>query len=463
MSLGALSLIPPIFVVAFALITKKSASSLWIGVLITYVLLYGIHFLNPFLDGVYTTLMSEDYIWLAMLMVLLQMIIALLEVAGAKAAFARVVAKFATTDRRTMVANWLLAFPAFIDDVMGSAVKSTTIPIYNERKMPRAAMAYINDATAAPLAIFIPFTAWAAYFMGVFGEFEELAPYGTGKELYMNSVPYFYYGMAAMLVSLLFALQIIPPIGPMKKVWDRAKNEGRCWGEESDKYNNAGAGDELNAEIETRRPVPEWLRLILFFVPIVMIIVLAITTGDMVPALWITLLVTVPLYFIVGVCTWDKLMQTCIQGLLNVAGVLLIVAGAYSLRDATVLAGLPDFVIDTVAPIMSPAILPCLTFLICAILTFTTGSNWGIIVVTASVVIPLCVSIGANPFITIGALVSGAGFGAHICFYTDVTVLVSNIAKIENTEHCVTQLPYGIIGGVLALVAFAVAGYAVPI
>ena len=463
MEFGILTLIPPIFMVVFALITRKTASSLLITILLCFVMMHGINFLYPFVDLVYSVTTSSDTIWLLMFMALLSAILALMELAGAKRAFAKLVGRFATTQRRAMICNWLLAFPVFIDDVMGSAVKSTMIPIYNELKIPRAAMAYINDGTASPLAIMIPITAWGAFYQGVFGGYEELAFLGSGWDMYIHSIPFMFYGWAALLVSLLFALGIIPPLGDMKKAFQRAEQTGQLWLPESDKWNlPVSEGGSMMDEEPTKRDLSNLTRLLCFFVPVVLIVVVTFIAGDIVIGFWIAFLAMIPVYYLIGVNTWSKLMNACVCGVKDVLPVMIIVLFAYMLRDSLTALGLPGYVISVVEPIMSPALLPMITFIVCAILTFTTGSNWGIIVVTASVVVPLCMAVGGNPYLCIAALISGGGFGAHVCFYTDITVLVSSIAKIDNMEHALTQLPYGAIGAALATIAFGVAGFALP-
>ena len=92
-------------------------------------------------------------------------------------------------------------------------------------------------------------------------------------------------------------------------------------------------------------------------------------------------------------------------------------------------------------------------------LTFCSGSTWGVTVVYALVAVPLAVSIGADPVIVLAAILSGEAFGAHICFYCDYTVFASAMAKIDNIEHAFTQIPYGLIGGALAAIGFITAGF----
>ena len=108
---------------------------------------------------------------------------------------------------------------------------------------------------------------------------------------------------------------------------------------------------------------------------------------------------------------------------------------------------------------MSPHILPVLTFVMCAVLAFMSGTNWGSGLPVAAIVIPLAPAIGANMFLVLAAVVSGAAFGAHACFYCDVTVFTAGMTKIDTMEHATTQLPLCLTGGAVTTLLFLAAGF----
>ncbi len=152
------------------------------------------------------------------------------------------------------------------------------------------------------------------------------------------------------------------------------------------------------------------------------------------------------------------MMDASMQGIESMTSMSVIVFMAYMLKEAITDIGLPEYVISLVLPIMGPSVLPVITFLACVVLTFTTGSNWGGTVGVTAIVIPLASALGANMPLVLAAIVSGAAFGAHVCFYTDVTVFTSTITKIDNQEHAITQFPYGIIGMLISTAAFTICG-----
>ena len=332
--------------------------------------------------------------------------------------------------------------------------------MYDRLKVPRASLAYINDATAGPLVSLIPITSWAVFFMGVFEGYPEVTNLGSAASVYTRSIPFMFYSWIAMIICLLFCAKIIPPIGQMKVAYKRAKETGELYSEASKKYNTAVV-EALGVEDDTADKKSDVLRLICFFVPIVLLVAITIINGDIANACVITVAVTVVLYLIVGIAKWDELMQNCMKGVVEAIPLVLIIIMAYMLKNALTEIGLVDWLISLLAPIMNPVIMPAAVFLVAALLAFATGSNWGIIVVVTAIVMPMSSVVGANVYLIIGALLSGSTFGAHVCFYTDCTIQASNFSGIDNMEHCVTQLPYGIIGGVLSIVAFLIAGLVV--
>ena len=115
-------------------------------------------------------------------------------------------------------------------------------------------------------------------------------------------------------------------------------------------------------------------------------------------------------------------------------------------------------IINAGKAILSPAVVPAIAFLVVAALNFTTGSVWGITAVTVPILLPLAFSIGANPLLVMGAIVSGATLGSHACFYSDATVLTSSCCKMENMDHALSQLPYSLCAAGLSAAGYLVCG-----
>lgn len=456
MELGILTLIPPVVIIIVAMKTKKTASSLLIGVILCYVLKYGIHFIDPLIDLIYRVGTSEDTIWIIVFTALFGCFIQLISVSGGEKSFLWVMEKLAKTPKRTTLLSWLVGVIVFFDDFTNVAIQGMTTKLYDRNKIPRAMLSYIADAMASPMCILIPFGTWAVFYQSLFSGYSEVTELGPIMDTYIKAIPFMFYGWAALIIALLVACEIIKPIGAMKKAYKRAAETGELYTEESRRFNLED--EKTDGTLSKKQLI---IGAICFVVPIVVLITVSLTTMDVLKAVIIALGVMIPLYFFMRVVNWREMMDACMKGVESMTSMSVIVFVAYMLKEAITDIGLPEYVISVVSPFMSTQALPVITFLACVILTFTTGSNWGGTVGVTAIVIPLAHSMGANMPLVLGAIVSGAAFGAHVCFYTDVTVFTSNITKIDNQEHAITQFPYGILGMIISAVAFIIAGIVV--
>ena len=118
--------------------------------------------------------------------------------------------------------------------------------------------------------------------------------------------------------------------------------------------------------------------------------------------------------------------------------------------------GLTPFVIEAVTPFMTAQLLPVVVFVTVSLLSFTTGSNWGVIAITMPIAFPLAQNFGVSIPLVMGALFSASGFGSHACFYSDSTVLSAQGAGCKTHEHAITQLPYALLGAAVAAILFVV-------
>lgn len=455
MELGILTLLPPIVIITVAIITKKTTSSLLIGVLLCLVLRYGMGFLTQFIDLIYRVGTSEDTIWIVVFTALFGCFIELISVSGGDRAFIKVMERYAKTPRKTTVLSWVAGLVVFFDDFTSVVIRGMMTKLYDKNNVPRAMLSYIADATASPMCILIPFGTWAVFYQSLFSGYSEVSSLGPVMGTYIQAIPFMFYGWAALIISLLVAVGVIKPLGAMKTAYRRVEETGELYGPDSVAI-NAGS-DEPEGEM-TKSQFRKGA--ISFAVPILVLLGTALITMDALKSVIVAIGVMVPLYLVLRVLNWKEMMNASMRGIEKLASMIVIVFMAYMLKEAITDVGLPGYVIALVQPFMSVELLPVITFISCTILTFTTGSNWGGTVGITAIVIPLAGSMGANMPLVLAAIVSGAAFGAHVCFYTDVTVFTSTITKLDNQEHAITQLPYGLIGMAVSAVAFAIAGYA---
>jgi Na+/H+ antiporter NhaC len=139
--------------------------------------------------------------------------------------------------------------------------------------------------------------------------------------------------------------------------------------------------------------------------------------------------------------------------------IIILLIAALTFQNIASEMQMTEFFVDLCQPIMSGKLFPMIAFIIVGLLAFMIANAWGVCTLVAPVLIPLGVSVGANPVLIMAAILSGCAFGNHACFYCDTTVLASNGAGIDNLEHAASQLPYVIIGAAVSIVGFLILGF----
>lgn len=454
MELGILTLLPPLVIIVMAIRTRSTTFSLIAGAFVCCILQYKTGALSGFIDLLYTVGCSEDTVWYALFVALFGCILGVWSATGATRSVAEYLMRFATNQRRTFLLTWFIGLLLFIDDFTSIAVRGTMTKLYDKNKIPRAMLAYIADSTASPMCILVPFGTWAIFYQSVFSGYQEVSALGTPMEVYIRTIPFLFYGWVAMLLPLLASIGVLKPLGAMRRAYERSEATGELYGPESAAL-NSDEDDETSVQDDGKNT----RRIFCFLVPLACFIAVVMSTGDVIIACIAALVLLLIMGGVLGICRWGEMMAACMGGIRDMVSMIVIVFAAYMVRDSLVAIGLPEYVISVAKPFMSPELMPLITFIACTLLTFVSGSNWGATLAVASIVIPLCGAVGANMILTLAAIVSGAAFGAHVCFYCDVTVFTSGMTKIDNIEHAVTQLPYGLIGMALSCIGYLISGF----
>lgn len=454
---GLLTLLPPLVVIIFALKSRKTFEALIIGAVLAYIIAYGTGFFGPFLDALQTVV--ADDIWMFITLGLFGSFVVLLQKSRGTFGFAKLVEKLCNTRKKSLIASWILGIIIFMDDYLNILTISAAMrDVTDRQKAPREMLAYVIDSTGAPVCVLIPISTWAVFYAGVVGDQAEMASYGSGMEIYLQSIPFIFYGWTAVIVVPLVILGIIPNMFGMKKAYERVEKTGRVYSEASDKY-NVGR-DTLNEIIEEKFEGKAQGNIWNFIIPMVMIVAVTIYTGDMLVGLIVAIVTAMIMYLPQKLMSFSEFSEHLATGFASMIPMLFILAGAFVIKAAMDNIGLPQYVINAVLPYMNANLFPAITFIVVAGLSFVTGSNWGIPALTVPILIPLALAGGANPIIVFGAIVSGGTFGSHACFYSDATVLTSQSCGIENLEHAFTQIPFALISAILALLLFLVCGFA---
>ena len=449
---GILTLLPPLVVIIFALATRKTFEALIVGAVLGYIIAYGTGFFGPFVEGLQGVV--ADDIWMFITLGLFGSLVFLLQQSKGAVGFASLVQKIANSRKKSLLTAWALGILIFMDDYLNILTVSASMrDVTDQHKTPREMLAYVIDSTGAPVCVLIPISTWAIFYGGVIGDQAGMEAYGSGMSIYLQSIPFIFYGWVAIIVVPLVCLGIIPLVYGMKKAYKRVDETGRLYSEASDKY-NAGASfaqEAVGGEIKGN----VWN----FLVPLAVVVGVTIYTEDMLVGLIIAIVVALLMYLPTKAMTFNTFTENFAAGFASMIPMLFILAGAFLIKHSMDEIGLPQYVINAVLPIMNAQLFPAVTFVVVAGLSFVTGSNWGIPALTVPILIPLALAGGANPIVAFAAIVSGGTFGSHACFYSDATVLTSQSCGIENLEHAFTQFPYAMISAGITFVLFLVSGF----
>jgi len=243
---------------------------------------------------------------------------------------------------------------------------------------------------------------------------------------------------------------VIPIIGPMRGAYKRVAGGGPL----------APAGSERidirsgQAEIE----IPEAPKLYNFFVPIAVLISATIFFDiDMQMGVITTVGFNFIFFVLQGMDPLDYVDEV-LRGIKNMLLPIVLVILAFSFAEMCTRIGFISFIVDAATKSVTPAMLPVTIFPVFLFTELIIGNSWGMFLIAVPIVVPVCMSLGVDPFIAVGAVVSAIG-GSHCCFYSDTTILTAAATGCDNFRHAITQIPFSVIGSVTAMICFLITGY----
>ena len=385
--------------------------------------------------------------------------------AGGSAAFGKWAGEHIKTRVGAQLATILLGVLIFIDDYFNClTVGSVMRPVTDKHNISRAKLAYIIDATAAPVCIIAPISSWAAAVSGcVEGE--------DGLSLFVKAIPYNYYAILTIVMMVSMVLLKVE-FGPMAKHEKNAKNGDLfTTGKEIDSSEDYGA--------EKKGKVKDLL------IPIICLVVCCVIgmiyTGGFFSGVgfieafsnssasvglslgsFFGLVITILLYVIRRVLLFKECMDCLVEGFRAMVPAILILIMAWTLKAMTDSLGASDFVANSMKSVAGDFVnfLPAIIFLVACFLAFATGTSWG----TFSILIPIVVAVFQKDnyelmILAISACMAGAVCGDHCSPISDTTIMASAGAQCEHVNHVSTQLPYAIVAAAVSFLSFILAGF----
>jgi Na+/H+ antiporter NhaC len=254
-----------------------------------------------------------------------------------------------------------------------------------------------------------------------------------------------------VLIIPLFIYGILPWFGRLKKADIRAEKTGALTASE---FNMSGA---LDISLFGTKKDP---KVIYFALPIVVLLAATIWFDiDALKGVMIAVSFTFIYYLVIRLGTFRQLSETVFMGFNSMVYALAILMMSYVLKDVNDKMGLTEYVLQTVSPHVSKAMLPFVVFVSLSVISVTTGSSWGLYAVAIPLVVPLAQHLGGNVLVNCGAVISAGVFGANACLYSDATILTAQSTECNNLDHGLSQLPYAGISFGLSALAYLCFGY----
>ncbi|MFV8783923.1 Na+/H+ antiporter NhaC family protein [Microbulbifer sp. SA54] len=448
---GLLSLLPTLVVVVTAILTHRPVAALATGVVAALLMLDPTNIMTPLADTALSVMMDETIGWIILVCGLFGSLIALLIRTGGASAFADILAAGANTRARALLSTWLLGLVIFIDDYLNALAVSASMKKLTDRfRISRQMLAYVADSTAAPACFLVPISTWAVYFSGIL-ESSDIASEGSGMGLYISAIPFMLYSWLALLIVPLVATGHIPLIGPMKKAESQAAH-----GEPAAREDDLELVPASLGAAAVRRKRHAWN----FAIPILSLLIFSwLYDIDVLKGVIAALAITIPLLGLQKLISWGDIFDTVLEGFKTMIAPLAIVVAAFMFKAVNDSLGMPQYVIESVKPLMTAQWLPLVAFLSMSLISFATGSSWGVFAITIPIIIPLAEAVGCPLPLAIGALLSASAFGSHASFYGDATVLAAQGSGCSPMSHALTQLPYALIAAAVSSAGFIALGY----
>lgn len=466
---SAWALVPPVVAIVLALITKEVYSSLFVGILVGALFNANFAFegtIHQVLDGgIIASLTSSGNVGILIFLVILGTMVCLMNRAGGSAAFGRWAQTHIKSRVGAQLATVVLGVLIFVDDYFNClTVGSVMRPVTDRFKVSRSKLAYLIDATAAPVCIIAPISSWAA-------AVTSYVDVDNGFELFIRAIPYNFYALLTIVMMIAMVVMKVE-YGPMKKHEDNALN-GDLFTSGGEAFDNADDNETDNGG-----------RVIDLVIPVVVLIAACVvgmiytggffeganfidafanctaSTGLAIGSLF-ALIITIVYFLLRRRMKFTECMSCIPDGFKAMVPAILILTFAWTLNTMTANLGAAEFVAGAVEKVGADLMMffPAVVFLVACFLAFSTGTSWG----TFGILLPIVLVIfgQTNPelmVISMSACMAGAVCGDHCSPISDTTIMASAGAQCNHVNHVSTQLPYAITVAAVSFVTYIVAG-----
>ena len=456
------SILPPIIAIILAIKTKQVIPSLFAGIWI------GCFLLNEFdpitglaesFESIINVFSDSGDTKVLIFTLLIGALINTIEKSGGVSGFVKFLEnrKWVHTKLRAQMLAWFTGIVIFIESNITLLVAgSVSRPIFDRYRISREKLAYLIDATSAPVCVMVPLNAWTAVIIGL------VASTGVDNafEIFIRSIPYNLYAITAIILALFFIIKQID-IGPMRAAEARTQNGQITWQE-----------NHVEAEVTDKEEDSASQKDAIFMIVPILTMTFAMPAGLFLTGAGDIMKGSGSTAIFWSICAalfvcWcmllskkkanvNDLMKLFMEGAGNLLPIACILLMALALGDIAKLLGTGPYVAGVAGANVPVIFLAPLVFLVSGFIAFSVGSSWG----TFAIMIPIAMSIAAtldlSTSLMLGAALSGGIFGDHASPISDTTVVASMAAGTDHIEHVRTQLPYALIAGTISVIGFII-------
>ncbi len=494
---GWLAIVPPFLAIAIALVFRSVIPALFIGAWVGVLAAGGFTFsslvdslLRVFQTYVRDAVADPDHAAIMLFTFMIGGMVGIVSRNGGMQGVVDHMVKWANTARRGQVATAIMGVAIFFDDYANTLVVGNTMrKVSDALRISREKLAFLVDATAAPISCVALVTTWVGYEVGLIdAAVGQIAGYDESAYLiYLRSIGYSFYPLLMLLFVFLVAGSG-RDFGAMLKAERRARTTGQLTEPGSEIVHGENEGREIE-------PLPGGTRRAINAVVPVVVLISGVLFGlyvtgegdtlqdiigsaDSYKALMWASLVAVLVAFVMTlaqrILTVEQAIQAWYSGIKLMLFAMIVLVLAWTLSSVTELLHTADYLVSLLGDFLPPAVLPAMIFVLAAVTAFATGTSWGTMGILLPIVVPLAWAIlaangmtGADDlhilYSSVACVLTGAVWGDHCSPISDTTILSSMASGCNHMDHVRTQLPYALLTGIVAIVGGTLpAGFGVP-
>jgi len=485
---GWLSVVPPLLAIFLALIIRQVLVSLAAGIFVGAVIIYNYNPLTALLRFTDTIIMNalvdHDHMFIIVFTLMIGGVVGVISQNGGTAGLANLITRYAKKAKSGLISSWLMGMVVFFDDYANSLIIGNMMrPITDKLRISREKLAYIVDSTAAPIASVVLISTWIGYELGLINDgLKSIGSDANAYDVFLQTIPYRFYPIAAMFFVFLTSV-MRRDFGPMYKAEKRASLTGQLF----ERNSKIDGFKESESQLYTGEKSRWWNGVIPIFIILFGTIAGMVYTGMLAieatgdndfsvqniisnsdsysSLLWASFTASV---VAIIMSSWQRILKineainAWHSGVKTMLLAAIILVFAWGISDITNQLKTADYLISILSDAIDPRFLPVLVFLVCALISFSTGTSWGTMAIVMPIVIPLAakmVEVSHLPdsethLIIIGvvsSVLAGSVFGDHCSPIADTTILSSMASQCNHIDHVKTQLPYAVLVGVLSM------------